>query len=80
MITLLLELVLKIASSLLAAPPSPSPVHIPSDGCEIPGVSTPTPSLFLIYFLIIHVSSYFVKMSLKASCLAPSSLGGRAQL
>lgn len=77
MITLLLELVLKIVSSLLAAPPCPSPLHIPSGGCEIPGVP-PLPSIYLIYFLIIHVSLYFVRMSLKASWSALSSRRGQS--
>lgn len=60
MITLLLELVLKIASWLLPAPPSPAPVHGPRGGSEISRV-LPLPSLYLIYFLIIHVTSYLVK-------------------
>lgn len=52
MITLLLELVLKIASWLLAAPPSPVPVHSPSGACEIPRVLPPPqfiPYLFPYY-------------------------------
>lgn len=47
MIALLLELVLKIASRLLAAPPFLSSLCSPGDGGEIPGVPPPIDLIFI---------------------------------
>lgn len=73
MIALLLELVLKIASRLLAAPPFLSSLCSPGDGGEIPGVPPR-----LISYLFPYCVSCFVKMSLKASCSALSSHRGQS--
>lgn len=73
MIALLLELVLKIASRLLAAPPFLSSLCSPGDGGEIPGVPPR-----LISYLFPYCVSCFVTMSLKASCSALSSHRGQS--
>lgn len=73
MIALLLELVLKIASCLLAAPPFLSSLCSPGDGGEIPGVPPR-----LISYLFPYCVSCFVTMSLKASCSALSSHRGQS--